>query len=108
MNGHLTRLEAQFLAYTQRRAWATVRTGDLRTPMRLTAEQERKLLSRLAKSGMIARVCRSLYLVPPRLPLGGRWSPDEGLALATLMEARGGRYQICGLGAFNRYGFAEQ
>jgi predicted transcriptional regulator of viral defense system len=104
----LGRLEAQFLAYAQMRGWSTVRTGDLRTPMRLSAEQERKLFSRLARAGLIARVWRGLYLVPPRLPLGGKWSPDEGLALATLMAARRGRYQICGLNAFNRYGFDEQ
>jgi len=105
---NIGRLEAQLLAYTQMRGWTTVRTGDLRTPMRLSADQERKLFSRLARAGMIARVWRGLYLVPPRLPLGGKWSPDEGLALATLMAARGGRYQICGLNAFNRYGFDEQ
>ena len=96
------------LAYTQMRGWPTVRTGDLRKPLRLGADQERKLFSRLARAGMIARVWRGLYLVPPRLPLGGKWSPDEGLALATLMAARGGRYQICGVNAFNRYGFDEQ
>jgi predicted transcriptional regulator of viral defense system len=101
-------LEAQLLAYVQMRAWTSVRTGDLRKPMRLTADQERKLFSRLARAGMIARVWRGLYLVPKHLPLGGKWSPDEGLALTTLMAARGGRYQICGLNAFNRYGFSEQ
>lgn len=104
----LGRLEAQFLAYAQMRGWTTVRTGSLRTPMRLSAEQERKLFSRLARAGLIARVWRGLYLVPPRLPLGGKWSPDESLALTTLMTARRGRYQICGLNAFNRYGFDEQ
>jgi predicted transcriptional regulator of viral defense system len=102
------RLEAQLLAYAQMRGWTTVRTGDLRKPMRLSADQERKLFSRLARAGMIARVWRGLYLVPSHLPLGGMWSPDEGLALNTLMAARGGRYQICGLNAFNRYGFDEQ
>jgi predicted transcriptional regulator of viral defense system len=108
MKRNIGRLEAQLLAYAQMRGWTTVRTGDFRKPMRLSAEQERQLFSRLARTGMIARVWRGLYLVPPRLPLGGRWSPDEGLALATLMAARGGRYQICGLNAFNRYGFDEQ
>jgi predicted transcriptional regulator of viral defense system len=57
---------------------------------------------------MIARVWRGLYLVPPRLPLGGRWSPEVGLALATLMQVHDGEYQICGLNAFNRYGFVQQ
>lgn len=90
------------------RRWSAVRSGDLRTALRLTAEQEAKVLSRLARSGTIARVWRGLYLVPPRLPLGGLWSPDLGLALDTLMKSRGARYQICGPNAFNRYGFDEQ
>jgi predicted transcriptional regulator of viral defense system len=56
----------------------TVRRGDLSGSMlRLTADQERKLLSRLARARLIARVRRGLYLVPPRLPLGGAWTPDE-------------------------------
>ena len=108
MKRGIGRLEAQFLAYTQLRGWTTVRTGDLRKPMGLSAIQERKLFSRLARAGIIARVWRGLYLVPPTLPLGGKWSPRDGLALATLMAARGGRYQMCGLNAFNRYGFDEQ
>jgi hypothetical protein len=57
---------------------------------------------------MIARVRRGLYLVPPRLPLGGAWTPDEILAINTLIEDREGRYQICGPNAFNRYGYDEQ
>jgi len=46
--------------------------------------------------------------VPPRLPVGGRWSPGEALALRTLIEDRNGRYQICGPNAFHRYGWDDQ
>lgn len=108
MKQKLGKLEAQFFAYVQMRQWRTVRTGALTGPLRLTPRQELKLFSRLAQAGMIARVWRGLYLVPPRLPLGGKWSPGEVLALTTLIENRGGRYQICGPNAFNRYGFDEQ
>ena len=108
MNKKLGRLGTQFFAYVQMRQWRTVRTGALTGPLRLTALQERKLFSRLAQAGMIARVWRGLYLVPPRLPLGGKWSPGEILALNALMEELKGRYQICGPNAFNRYGFDEQ
>jgi len=102
-------MEAQFLAYAQMRKLRTVRLGDLaRTMLQLTADQERKLLSRLSQKRMIARVRRGLYLVPPRLPLGGAWTPDEVLAINTLIEDRQGRYQICGPNAFNRYGYDEQ
>jgi predicted transcriptional regulator of viral defense system len=109
MKRKLGGLETQFFAYVQMRKLRTVRTGDLTTSLlRLTPDQERKLLSRLSRGGLIARVRQGLYLVPPQLPLGGAWTPNEGLALNTLMEDRSGRYQICGPNAFNRYGFDEQ
>lgn len=87
----------------------TVRRGDLVSSiLHLSSVQERKLLSRLSRGGLLARVRPGLYLVPPRLPLGGAWTPDEALALNTLMADAGGRYQICGPNAFNRYGFDDQ
>ena len=108
MKKRLGQLEQQLFAYVQLRKLRTLRTGDLSGPLQITTKQERELLSRLSRAGMIAQVRRGLYLVPERLPLGGRWSPDEGLALNTLFDAINGRYQICGPNAFNRYGFDEQ
>jgi len=101
-------LETQVLAYAQLRQLRTIRTGELADSLRLSSRQEREVLSRLALGGLIARVRRGLYLLPPRLPLGGTWAPDETLALITLMEDCGAGYQICGPNAFNRYGFDEQ
>jgi predicted transcriptional regulator of viral defense system len=109
MKKKLGDLETQFFAYVQMRKLRTVRTGDLTTsPLRFIPDQERKLLSRLSRGGLIARVRQGLYLVPPQLPLGGAWTPGEALALNTLMKDRCGRYQICGPNAFNRYGFDDQ
>jgi predicted transcriptional regulator of viral defense system len=108
MKKRLGRLEQQLFAYVQMRKIRVLCKGDLSGPLQITTKQERELLSRLSRAGMIAQVRRGLYLVPDRLPLGGRWSPDEGLALNTLMEAQNGRYQICGPNAFNRYGFDDQ
>ena len=108
MKKRLGRLEQQLFAFVQLRKLRTLRTGDLSGPLQITIKQERELLSRLSRAGMIAQVRRGLYLVPERLPLGGRWSPDEDLALNALLEAQNGRYQICGPNAFNRYGFDEQ
>jgi predicted transcriptional regulator of viral defense system len=85
-----------------------LRTRDLTGPLSISGKQERELLNRLAQAGMIAQVRRGLYLVPPRLPLGGKWTPEEALALDTLVDDRQGRYQICGPNAFNRYGFDDQ
>ena len=102
-------MEAQFFAYIQMRQIRTVRAGDLAASvLHLSPDQERKLLSRLARGGLIARVRQGLYLVPLRLPLGGTWTPTEAEVLNVLMEDRKGRYQICGPNAFNLYGFDNQ
>jgi predicted transcriptional regulator of viral defense system len=101
-------IEAQFFAYIQMMEIRTVKTGDIQTALGLSSEQERQLLSRLSRAGMITRVLRGVYLVPEELPFGGKWTPDETLALNTLIRDRGGRYQICGLNAFNFYGYDEQ
>lgn len=108
MKRMLGQREQQLLAYCQMREKRTVKTGDLTGPLQITAKQERELLGRMARAGIIARVRRGLYLVPPRLPLGGVWSPDQALAINTLMEDRQATYQICGPNAFNRYGFDDQ
>ncbi|MBN1625333.1 MAG: hypothetical protein JW944_02315 [Deltaproteobacteria bacterium] len=108
MKQRLGKLETQFFAYVQMRRLRTIRPGDIASSLQLTSDQERKLLSRLAKAGMIARVQRGLYLVPERLPLGGKWSPDGISVINMFMEGKKGRYQICGPNAFNRYGFDEQ
>src|SRR5260370_41796355 len=94
MASALGKFETQLLAYAQARNLKSVHTGDLTKALGWSVEQERKVLSRLARKGLIARVRRGLYLVPPRLPEGGRWSPGEFLALTALIDDRGGRYQI--------------
>ena len=104
----LGKRETQLLAYCHMRGTATVKTGDLRTPLQLTEKQERELLSRMERTGIITRVRRGLYLIPPRLPLGGVWSPDEGLAINTLMTDGNATYQVCGPSAFNYFGLDDQ
>jgi len=103
----LGNLERQLFAYTQMRKLRVVRTRDLTAPLGITDKQERELLSRLARAGMIAQVCRGLYLVPPRLPLGGKWSPDESLVLATLIADPQSRKPCC-VAAPPRSGFSPQ
>jgi predicted transcriptional regulator of viral defense system len=101
-------LETRLMAYAQMRRLRVIRLGELAEPLGFSDRQERSILSRLSVAGMIVRVRRGLYLIPPRLPLGGLWSPDDILALNVLMEDKQGRYQICGPNAFNRYGLDEQ
>ncbi|MBM4093343.1 MAG: hypothetical protein FJ276_28620 [Planctomycetes bacterium] len=104
----LGKYESQFFAYVQMRQRQTIGTGELVRALGVTAQQERELLSRLARRNLIARVRRGLYLVPPRLPAGGKWAPGEFLALTALMEDQRGSYQICGPSAFHRYGWTNQ
>lgn len=108
MKKGLGEIERLLFAYVGMTGRSTVHSGDLLIPLQLTPISERKLLSRLTKAGWITRVRRGLYLVPSRLPLGGKWSPGEILALHTVIADADGRYQICGPNAFNRYGFDQQ
>lgn len=108
MKKGLGEIERLLFAYLQMRQQTTVRTGELTGPLRLSSAQERNLLSRLARAGLIARVWRGVYLVPPRLPLGALWTPSEAGALNALMKEVNGRYQVCGANAFNLYGFDDQ
>jgi len=108
MGRRLGNLERQLLAYAHLRNLRELRTGDLAEALKITAKQERELYSRMARSGMIAQVRRGLYLVPSRLPLGSKWTPDEIVALNAMMDDVDGKYQICGPSAFNRYGFIDQ
>ena len=108
MKRKLGRLETQLLAFAQMRKARMLASGDLTGPLHLTAKQERELFSRMARGGLIARVRQGLYLIPPRLPLGGAWTPFEAEAINALMRDTKGRYQICGPNAFNYYGFDEQ
>lgn len=108
MFGILGTLETQLLAFSQMRGSPAVCSEEIIEALGLTAAQTRELLSRMARRGLIARVRRGLYLVPPRLPPGGKWTPSEFLAMDTLIKDRGGAYQVCGPTAFLRYGFVEQ
>jgi predicted transcriptional regulator of viral defense system len=83
-------LETQLLAYSQMRGRPAVRSEEVIEALGLTPAQTRELLSRLSRRGLIARVRRGLYLVPPRLPPGGNWSPSEFLSLDTLIKDRSG------------------
>jgi predicted transcriptional regulator of viral defense system len=108
MSIQLGALETQFFAYSQLRRLTTLRTGGLLHPLGISPQQERELLSLLARRGLIARVRRGLYLVPPHLPAGGAWSPGEAVALSTLMKDCEAKFQICGLNTFHRYGWDDQ
>lgn len=108
MGRRLGNLERQLFAYAHMRNTQILHSGDLCGALSITPKQENELFSRLSRASLIAKVRRGLYLIPARLPLGSKWTPNEALALNTLMEDKNGTYQVCGLSAFNHYGFSEQ
>lgn len=104
----LGKLESQFFAYVQMRKLTIVSAGEMQRALGLTKTQAPELFRRLTKGRLIARVRPGLYMVPPRLPFGGAWTPSDIAALNALISREGGQYQICGPNAFNRYGFDDQ
>ena len=104
----LGQLQTAALAYVQMREYRSVQTGQLAAALRMTVKQERELLSRMARAGLIVNVRKGLYLFPQKLPLGGVWTPDEATAVNALMTDKRAPYQITGPSAFNRYGYDEQ
>jgi len=104
----LGNLSSRFLAYIQLKKKDVVRTGDLVPVLDITVSKERDLLYRLSDSGWIVRLKRGVYLVPPRIPAGGKYSPGVALILQKLMQEEDGKYQICGPTAFNFYDLDDQ
>ena len=104
----LGNLSSKFFAYVQLKGKDIIRNGELASVLSISESRERSLLHRLSKSGWIVRLKRGVYLVPPRIPAGGKYSPGVALILHKLMEVQDGKYQICGPTAFNFYGFDDQ
>ena len=104
----LGNLSSRFFAYAQLKKLDIIRTGEIAPILDISASQETDLFRRLSDSGWILRLKRGVYLVPPRIPAGGKYSPGAALILQKLMEVENGRYQICGPTAFNFYNLDDQ
>ena len=104
----LGKFEMQLLAYAQLRKKEIIASGEIASALDVSAEQEWKLLNRMATSGLIIRLKRGIYLVPSHMPAGGRWTVSGYYILSKLMEVIEGQYQISGPNAFNLYGFDDQ
>ena len=104
----LGNLASRFLSYVQMRKLQVIRTGEIEPVLDISAGQERDLFRRLSSSGWILRLKRGVYLAPPRIPAGGKYSPGQALILQKLMDEVKGTYQICGPTAFNFYGLDDQ
>ncbi len=105
----LSQMEIKFLSWAQNYNKTIVRSGDAQDVLKISLLQEAKLFYSLKKKSMITQIMRGLYLVPPILPPGGKFSPSHYLVLSSLMKAVGATaYQITGWVAFNSHGFDTQ
>jgi hypothetical protein len=62
----------------------------------------------MVRSGLIIQLARGLYLLPDKLPPGGRWQPPVELAIWHYMQDKQAQWQETGLGAFNVHGLSKQ
>ncbi len=111
MKQHRTKLgplEIQVLAYAQMKKKEVMRIGDIAAALDLSTKQERELLSRMMRVGLIIRLTSGVYLVPQSVPPGGKFAVSEYYILSRLMNVLKGRYQISGPNAFRFYGFDDQ
>jgi predicted transcriptional regulator of viral defense system len=107
-NTMLGPLKMKFFSWSQSKKKNSVRTGDLVKAMRLSPKQEADLFYNLSSSGLILKLWRGYYLVPEKLPPGGRWSPSPYLVINKYMDAFQAKYEISGPTVFNSYGFTNQ
>ncbi len=83
----LGNLSSRFFAYAQLKQLDIVRTGEIAPILGITGAQEGDLFRRLSSSGWIVRLKRGVYLVPSRIPAGGKYSPGAAL----ILQSDGGR-----------------
>lgn len=108
MKSQLGPLETKFFSWVQSRKLNKVRTGDLVKAFNLSKQQEADLFKNMSRSGLIVKLIRGLYLVPLRLPPGGKWTPPPFLMIDVLMRELNSKYQITGLVAFNFHRLDQQ
>lgn len=107
-NPSLGMLGAKFFSFVQLHELAIVRLGDLQRILNVTPQQEQELLKRLARSGFILRLKRSVYLVPNKIPPGGHWQPDGKYIIAHYMNLYKADFYISGMYAMNYHGLTTQ
>lgn len=101
-------LETRLLSYAQFREKEIIRSGEISAALGITAKQEQDLLSFISKKGIVIRLMRGAYLIPSKIPAGGKFAVSEYYILSKIMEVLKGRYQISGPNAFRFYGFDDQ
>lgn len=101
-------LEMQFFTWMQFKKRTDVKTGELVKGFKLSRQQEADLLYNLTRRGLILKLWRGFYLVPDRLPTGGKWTPSPYLIINKYMKESKADYQVSGPVVFNSYGYSTQ
>lgn len=98
----------KLFAYIQMTKKEIIRQGELQEVFNISLKQEQNFLSRLTKKSTIIRLLPGIYLVPQKIPPGGKWQPDALYVISQFMKVVNANYYVSGLYAFNYYGLSEQ
>lgn len=101
-------LETRLMTWAQMRGIERAASAEIAKALRLDDNQCRKLLDRMNRKGRIVQLQRGLYLMPAKLPPGGKWTPAPAVILRHLFEAKKGDWQETGASAFHFHGLSEQ
>ncbi len=101
-------LETRLMTWAQMRGIERATSGEISKALRLDDTQCRKLLDRMNQKGLIVQLQRGLYLIPAKLPPGGKWTPAPAVILRHLFVAKNGDWQETGASAFHFHGLSEQ
>jgi len=98
----------KLFAYIQMSKRKIIARGELQKLLNITQEQEQRFLEKLAASSTIIRLLPGTYLVPQKIPPGGKWQPDALYVISEFTKLIQANYYVTGLYAFNYYGLSEQ
>ena len=101
-------LETRLMAWAQMRGVERATSAEIARALRLDGVQCRRMVDRMNRKGVLVQLQRGLYLIPAKLPPGGRWTPAPAVILRHLFEAKGGEWQETGPSAFHFHGLTEQ
>ncbi|MEI6675657.1 MAG: IS4 family transposase [Verrucomicrobiota bacterium] len=89
-------LETRLMSWAQMRGIERATSAEIASALRLTVVQCRQLLDRMNQRGSVVQLQRGLYLLPVKLPPGGKWTPSPAAILRHLFEAKGADWQETG------------
>lgn len=96
------------MAWVQMRGMERATSAEIALALRLSVVQCRQLLDRMNRRGSVVQLQRGLYLLPAKLPPGGKWTPPPAVILRNLFEAKGGDWQETGTCAFHFHRLTDQ